>query len=91
MSRQVIRVAPDGTLQFIWDDALSGLRDAGRATIRRASDIEPDDRGMWVADMGRVGMPPLGPFSMRQDALAAEREVIETTLAAGNLQLFFED
>jgi len=62
----------DGTLAFIWDDDLAPLMDAGNATIRRASHVEPSDGGQWEADLSPVGGPKIGPFLLRRDALAAE-------------------
>lgn len=76
-------------LRFVYDDALAGLLELGRADVRRASHVEPTTDGRWAADMSPAlalpGFRPsaadgcagprviLGPFRLRGDALAAER------------------
>jgi hypothetical protein len=52
-------------------DALGPLR------IERASHVEPDSSGRWLADLSPVGGPVLGPFDLRSEALAAEVEWLE--------------
>jgi hypothetical protein len=42
--------------------------------VRRASHVEPDDAGQWFADLAIMGGPRLGPFLVRSQALAAERQ-----------------
>jgi hypothetical protein len=44
----------------------------GPARISRASHVEPDESGRWVADLSPVGGPVLGPFEKRSEALGAE-------------------
>ena len=56
---------------------LIDLRALGRPAIARASRVEPDDRGRWLADLGPVGGPVLGPFAHRSEALEAERAWLE--------------
>lgn len=70
----LIDVHPDGMVEFIYSDDLAPLAQEGRPTIRRVSDVEPDESGRWWADMARVGGPRLGPFALRSEALAAEME-----------------
>jgi hypothetical protein len=65
-------VDPTGRAYCIYDEALD-LAALGRPRITRASHVEPDDRGLWHADLAPVGGPSLGPFPRRSDALAAER------------------
>lgn len=70
-----INIQPDGSLSFIWNDALQPLLELGTPTVRRASHVEPTEDGKWTADLtpsGVPGAPVLGPFDLRQDALAAE-------------------
>ena len=45
------------------------LLNEGQAIIRRASNVEPDPRGGWTADMSPSGGPKLGPCSLRSTAL----------------------
>jgi len=66
-------VEPDGSMRFIYDDALAAIvRHVGAVEIRRASNVEPDGKGWWWADMAPVGGPKLGPFIKRTVALDAE-------------------
>jgi hypothetical protein len=64
-------VAPDGTVQAIYDEALD-LTLLGRLAIRRASHVEPTPEGRWQADLSPVNSPVLGPFDRRSEALEAE-------------------
>lgn len=48
------------------------LLNEGQATIRRASNVEPDPRGGWTADMSPSDGPKLGPCSLRSIALHQE-------------------
>ena len=66
MSRQTFLLLFDG--QNVRQKAISG-----RACGRLVS--EPDAGEFWRADMG----PVLAPFRNRMEALAAEREWLETT------------
>ena len=74
MSKQII-VGRDGTVRMIYDDTLVNIMaEIGRATVKRASHVEPDDNGKWYADMAPVNGPILGPFNLRAEALKAEVE-----------------
>ncbi len=65
-------VGVGGGVRCVYDEALD-LRELGTLKITRASHVEPDHDGNWLADMGPVGGPVLGPFGTRSEALAAER------------------
>ena len=52
-------------------------RDGRRLDIRRASHVEPDEEGLWWADLAPMNGPTLGPFGRRSAVLAAEREWLE--------------
>lgn len=73
-----IAILPDGQVQFIWDDSLAPIREMGQMRIKRVSHVEPDDDGLWWADLGPVEGPRLGPFDLRSEALAAERDWLES-------------
>lgn len=72
-----IIVGQEGDLQFIYDDELIELLCEGEPIIVRASHVEPNTRGQWLADLGPSGGPILGPFPLRNQALAAEVEWLE--------------
>ena len=42
-------------------------------SITRASHVEPDQQGRWLADLTPVAGPVLGPFERRSEALEAEQ------------------
>ena len=50
----------------------------GSPTIFRASHVEPDEHGRWLADLSPMNGPRLGPFHLRSEALAAEHSWLET-------------
>ena len=76
-------IRPDGALELVYEDALRGLLALGRATIRRASNVEPTPEGQWTADLGPTDGPVLGPFETRADALDAERSWLVRHFDAG--------
>jgi hypothetical protein len=65
-------VKTDGSVCCVYAEELD-LRALGLLTIRRASHVEPDSCGQWVADLSPVGGSVLGPFSTRSQALDAEQ------------------
>jgi hypothetical protein len=71
-----LHIDPQGTLQCVYSEALD-LASLGPLSIRRASQVEPDKRGRWWADLAPVGGPRLGPFARRSQALDAERVWLE--------------
>lgn len=70
-------VRDNGSLEFIWDDSLAFLLEHGKATIARASHVEPVGT-QWEADMSPSGGPVLSGFAKRGDAIAAEIEWLES-------------
>ena len=60
-----------GNARCVYSDTLP-LASIGRLRIERASHVEPNDKGEWIADLSPVSGPTLGPFSIRTDAIAAE-------------------
>src|SRR5262249_22619232 len=76
-------VRPDGTVRAIYDEAID-LAVLGQPTIVRASHVEPDREGRWVADLTPVGGPALGPYDRRSQALQAERDWLERHWLVGS-------
>ena len=71
-SEMELVVDAGGDVRCIYGEELE-LREIGKLQITRASHVEPDRDGFWLADMGPVGGPVLGPFRNRTEALGAER------------------
>jgi hypothetical protein len=69
-------VAADGAVRCLYDEALD-FSSLGVVLIRRASHVEPNERGKWLADLSPVDGPMLGPFSCRSAALLAEQQWLE--------------
>ncbi len=67
-----LKIALNGDVSFIYSDDLAGLLQEGQPTITRASHVEPTSNGQWEADMSPVNGPVLGPFRLREEALAQE-------------------
>jgi hypothetical protein len=60
-----------GQVRCLYGEAIP-LASLGEVSIRRASHVEPDDRGRWRADLAPAGGPVLGPYDRRSEALEAE-------------------
>ena len=60
-----------GQVRGIYGEAID-LAALGPPTISRASHVEPDEQGRWLADLSPVGGPVVGPFDRRSEALEAE-------------------
>jgi len=71
ITMQII-IAPSGDIRCIYSEEID-LATLGNPAITRASHVEPDQQGRWWGDLSPVGGPPLGPFSTRSEALAAEQ------------------
>ena len=69
-------IQPDGLVRCVYAETLD-LASLGQLMIQRGSHVEPDANGHWLADLSPVNGPVLGPFSLRSDALAAERAWLE--------------
>ena len=69
-------VTPNGSVRCIYAEDIP-LDAIGQLTVRRASHVEPDRAGNWLADLSPVGGPLLGPYRRRSQALAAELEWLE--------------
>ena len=64
-------ILPGGTIHAVNSEEIE-LDSLGHAVITRASHVEPDERGRWLADLSPVAGPVLGPFRRRSEALEAE-------------------
>jgi hypothetical protein len=65
-------VYTDGTVHCLYQEQIE-LNQLGKLAMRRASHVEPDEEGRWLADLSPVDGPTLGPFGKRSDALREER------------------
>ena len=64
-------IASDGTVRCIYAEQID-LHALGSPMIARASHVEPDQNGVWWADLSPISGPALGPYHCRSEALAAE-------------------
>lgn len=71
-----LMVDANGGIRCLYDETID-LTLLGAITIKRASHVEPDENGLWWADLAPLKGPTIGPFSLRSDALQAERTWIE--------------
>ncbi len=71
----------NGHVCCLYDETLD-LSALGPPRIRRASHVEPDETGLWWADLAPVGGPKLGPFVRRGDALDAEADWLVERLSS---------
>ena len=69
-------ILPDGTVKAVYAEE-SDLGAIGRPVIARASRVEPDPAGRWLADLTPVHGPVLGPVDRRSEALQAELAWLE--------------
>ncbi len=66
-------VTRGGGVRCLYGEAIA-LASLGPLVIDRASHVEPDALGRWLADLAPVGGPVLGPYERRSEALAAEAD-----------------
>jgi hypothetical protein len=69
-------IEPSGAVRCIYSEDIE-LSALGRPAISRASHVEPDPQGRWLADLSPVNGPRLGPFNSRSEALLAEHAWLE--------------
>ena len=65
-------VLPNGTIRAVYAEGID-FRELGKPLITRASHVEPNGQGRWIADLTPVAGPVLGPFDLRSEALEAEQ------------------
>jgi hypothetical protein len=70
-------IAPGGEIHCIYNETID-LAALGNPVIARASHVEPDQHGCWLADLSPVGGPLLTGFKHRSEALKAEHAWLET-------------
>ena len=68
---QIVVGPGGGQVRCVYGEQLDLAR-LGEVFVRRASHVEPDERGRWRADLSPVGGPTLGPFARRSEAMEAE-------------------
>ena len=68
-----IVITSNGDAKCVYAEAIP-LSALGKVEITRASHVEPNRVGQWMADLSPVGGPCLGPFTNRSDALVAETD-----------------
>ena len=77
-------VRPDGQVTCLYEEAID-LAALGPVTITRAASVEPDGRGRWWVDLSPAGGPAaLGPFALRSQAIAAERDWLAAHLESAD-------
>jgi hypothetical protein len=70
-------IDPRGGVRCVYAESID-LFGLGELSIRRASHVEPDERGKWWADLWPVNGPVLGPFDGRRAALVEEQQWLES-------------
>lgn len=68
-----IVIRSNGVVNCVYGEAIA-LDEIGKPNIQRASHVEPNTDGFWVADLSPVHGPKLGPFQNRTLALKAETD-----------------
>ncbi len=64
-------IRSSGEIQAVYSEELD-LGVLGPRSIARASHVEPDETGKWLADLSPVNGRTLGPFTLRSQAIEAE-------------------
>lgn len=76
-------IDPGGQVRCLYAETID-LSALGSLNISRASYVEPDPEGQWIADLSPVSGPRLGPFLNRSNALAAEVAWLERHWLSAN-------
>ena len=80
----VLVIDIQGTARCLYSEVLD-LAGLGSLVISRASHVEPDEAGLWWADLSPVDGPALGPFPLRSEALVAESTWLDNRLCTAGL------
>lgn len=67
-----IKVTASGAWHFIYQERLKPLLQRGHAVMTRASYVNPQSDGSWIADLTPLQGPVLTSFATKQHALEAE-------------------
>jgi hypothetical protein len=67
----IISIDRNGGVRAIYSDGFN-WQALGKPLIQRASQVEPDQLGLWYADLTLSNGPKIGPFARRAYAIAAE-------------------
>jgi hypothetical protein len=67
----LIRFLEDGTAQAIYSEEID-LKELGKVKYSRASHVEPNEQGEWIADLTPIQGPMLGPFKLRSETIKSE-------------------
>jgi hypothetical protein len=67
----IISIDRNGGVRAIYSDGFN-WQALGKPLIQRASQVEPDQLGLWYVDLTLSNGPKIGPFARRADAIAAE-------------------
>ena len=70
-------IEPGGAVRCLYSEEID-LAALGSPVITRASHVEPNQQGGWLADLSPLAGPVLGPFGRRSEALEAERAWLES-------------
>ena len=72
----ILSIDSKGDIRGIYTDDYP-WRELGKPLVQRPSHVEPDDLGLWYADLTLSNGPKIGPFARRADAIAAEVRWLE--------------
>ena len=67
----ILSIDTKGHVRGIYTDDFP-WHELGKTLVLRASNVEPDQLGLWWADLSLSSGPKIGPFARRADAIAAE-------------------
>ena len=73
-----VKIDKCGNISFLYSDDYFKFANAGKVTIKRASNVEPTKDNKWIVDLKPLKInKKLGPFKTRKEALDKERIYIE--------------
>ena len=73
----MITFSENGAAKAIYTEEID-LSVLGKVHHTRASHVEPNEKGEWIADLSPAGGPKLGPFKLRSEAIKEEIKWLET-------------